>query len=972
MASLGSLRGTLSLDVSRWVAGSRSAAAAMRRLNVALARTEKVFRRTTRQFNRSSQALKRIGTSAGGVGLAALTGVTSGFGIGSALNLVSNFSKQVGTLAGVTGASSERIAELTAQSKRLGATTVFTASQVAQAQVNLARGGLDVNEILSATPQVLTLAQAGNLSLAEASKILTTVTRGMGLAFENSTSSINVLVRSANTAPHRVEDIGLAFEYVASVARGVGISFQEVVGAISVFASVGVVGEKAGTALRAVLSKLATLPAKGLKILERFGLTANEVNPALSDLTTVLIRLRDAGLGERENIGALGGLFETRGAAATLGLLKNIQAFINRTADLNNAFNENSTIAEDTANKINETIFGAITALTSAFQGLILQIAALRDTELEKFFRDAADAIRGVIADRARLRIYSDIFLDLLKVLRFVIEHFNTLLRVVLGLVGAKVLAGFLRLITLIGTGLVLAVFRSRVAFAALFGLIRRFFLFGAVQALWEIWVNRVELAAKAANFLENNLASLTNVLSNVGNAIIGVINFIARPFLPIIDFFRILGRTIANVVGEAIDNVKDFGTTVTDSFDFIDVLRNTFRVFTFIGLVLQGIIQTFKDLANLAGRVGANLSDVFSFRFFGDEAFRSDVVARLKANAASAGNIVAKNFGGALSNSLDLTNDLFDSLDLSSLDAFVDSLAQNSLFGSSSENLINTTVDEGVRTVAQRLLGFLRSFRKQVSEDRTFGAAGSPLTLPDEGREGVGTTPGETAFLDRMRMALQQFEREALGYGRRIAQNVQIGFRELAKGEDFSSVVLGIVDRVQDVLYDITFKPLENALAESFQQGMLEGALESESANIFSGIFSQLSDGLSSILGSLGGLFGSTGFFGSGGAQEIVGPPSPFGTRQGGGPVVPNQTYLIGEKGPEYVRFGRSGRVFPNGSGLGGVTYNININSTDGPGVRRAIEEAQPVLTRLAVSAMTQQVGRAGPVRSAIRSAVS
>ena len=37
---------------------------------------------------------------------------------------------------------------------------------------------------------------------------------------------------------------------------------------------------------------------------------------------------------------------------------------------------------------------------------------------------------------------------------------------------------------------------------------------------------------------------------------------------------------------------------------------------------------------------------------------------------------------------------------------------------------------------------------------------------------------------------------------------------------------------------------------------------------------------------------------------------------RARGGPVVPGQTYLVGERGPEYVRFGNRGYVTPSGGG--------------------------------------------------------
>jgi hypothetical protein len=52
-----------------------------------------------------------------------------------------------------------------------------------------------------------------------------------------------------------------------------------------------------------------------------------------------------------------------------------------------------------------------------------------------------------------------------------------------------------------------------------------------------------------------------------------------------------------------------------------------------------------------------------------------------------------------------------------------------------------------------------------------------------------------------------------------------------------------------------------------------------------------------------------------------------PDGKRALGGPVNANGTYLVGERGPELVTFGRSGMVTPN-SDLGGQTITVTINN--------------------------------------------
>ena len=85
----------------------------------------------------------------------------------------------------------------------------------------------------------------------------------------------------------------------------------------------------------------------------------------------------------------------------------------------------------------------------------------------------------------------------------------------------------------------------------------------------------------------------------------------------------------------------------------------------------------------------------------------------------------------------------------------------------------------------------------------------------------------------------------------------------------------------------------------------------------------------------------------------------------------------LVGERGPELVDLGSGSRVYSNdqlaeavGGGAGGVmvTNNINIDSTDGPGVRRALAEALPAITDASVNRIMSESTRPGQVRQVMR----
>ncbi len=108
-------------------------------------------------------------------------------------------------------------------------------------------------------------------------------------------------------------------------------------------------------------------------------------------------------------------------------------------------------------------------------------------------------------------------------------------------------------------------------------------------------------------------------------------------------------------------------------------------------------------------------------------------------------------------------------------------------------------------------------------------------------------------------------------------------------------------------------------------------------------------------------GIFGAI-FGGAGG--------NPFsalfgGGRAGGGPVSAGKTYLVGERGPEMVRFGRAGTVIPNTrlmeAAEGGGTTNVvyNISAVDAPSFKALVSQDPQF-----IYSVTQVGGRRAGVR--------
>lgn len=88
----------------------------------------------------------------------------------------------------------------------------------------------------------------------------------------------------------------------------------------------------------------------------------------------------------------------------------------------------------------------------------------------------------------------------------------------------------------------------------------------------------------------------------------------------------------------------------------------------------------------------------------------------------------------------------------------------------------------------------------------------------------------------------------------------------------------------------------------------------------------------------------------------------------QRGGDVQRGRAILVGEGGPEVFVPRTAGHIIPNQIASApapapAVNLTFNISSTDGPGVRSAIREAQPQLTAAALRAVATQQSRPGSV---------
>lgn len=352
----------------------------------------------TRRVQRNIEGVGRAASGAGNnvdILRRALAGVGGALVLRQAVRTLADFSQEMSTVRAITAATDSQFASLQKTARDLGATTRFSATQAAEGMVFLARAGFQTDQVLASIDDTLRLAQAGALDLGRAADIASNVLTGFRLEADKATRVVDVLAKAANSANTNVDQLGEGLKLVAPVAAGLGVSLEETVSAVAQLSNAGLQATVAGTGLRKVLATLEAPSGKAKTILKELGLTEDDIKVSSVGLTEALRRLNNAGLQAGDALE----FFGLRGGPAAEVLLR----ITDRTDEFTKGLNEAEGFARRVAEVMDDNLNGALLAVRSAFEAVILSIGELgANSILTRTLRAIATGLRFV-ADNARV-----------------------------------------------------------------------------------------------------------------------------------------------------------------------------------------------------------------------------------------------------------------------------------------------------------------------------------------------------------------------------------------------------------------------------------------------------------------------------------------------------------------------------------------------------------------------------------------
>lgn len=155
------------------------------------------------------------------------------------------------------------ISELEAQARQLGATTIFTATEVIGLQLSLRRLGQEDATIKQITGTVLKFSQALDVDLASSGEFVVQTMNRMTDTFKGFTDPSTAAAYAAEGFAYAVANSALTVDglraslnYVGAEANAAGLSFSETTAILAQLANSGYTGSRAGTQLRRVFTEL--------------------------------------------------------------------------------------------------------------------------------------------------------------------------------------------------------------------------------------------------------------------------------------------------------------------------------------------------------------------------------------------------------------------------------------------------------------------------------------------------------------------------------------------------------------------------------------------------------------------------------------------------------------------------------------------------------------------------------------------
>ena len=198
------------------------------------------------------------------------------------------FSASISKVAAISGATQEELEQLEEAARAYGASTMFSATEAADALQYMALAGWNAEQSIEGLPAVLDLAASSGMDLGKASDIVTDYITAFGLSVDDAARFVDIMSYAMSNSNTTTEMLGEAYKNCAATARSMGFSVEETTAALMTMANAGVKGGEAGTTLNTLMTRLATDTKGCASALEEYGVRIYDSEGNMKSLSDIL------------------------------------------------------------------------------------------------------------------------------------------------------------------------------------------------------------------------------------------------------------------------------------------------------------------------------------------------------------------------------------------------------------------------------------------------------------------------------------------------------------------------------------------------------------------------------------------------------------------------------------------------------------------------------------------------------------
>lgn len=301
--------------------------------------------------------------------------------VGNVIELGQNFTSTMSEVSAISGATGEDFEKLEACAREYGATTVFSASNAAEALKYMSLAGWDADQSTSALGGVLNLAAASGMELGAASDMVTDYLSAFAMEAGDAAYFADLLSYAQSHSNTTAEALGEAYKNCAANLNAAGQDVETVTSLLEGMANQGYKGSEAGTAMAAIMRDITNGMKDGAIKIGETSVAVMDAQGNFRDLTDILTEVEAAtnGMGDAERAVALSSTFT---ADSTKGLNLILNEGMDNIAGYEEELRGASGSAEEMSNIMNDNLSGDVAAMNSAFEELGLKIYDALESKL--------------------------------------------------------------------------------------------------------------------------------------------------------------------------------------------------------------------------------------------------------------------------------------------------------------------------------------------------------------------------------------------------------------------------------------------------------------------------------------------------------------------------------------------------------------------------------------------------------------